>query len=134
MNEREQWLSNLKVGDEVALASDPWSGQGKSYSLYTVQYITTSRNRFDLAEKGGERGISVNKHGLIPPPPRSYRSGDEMVPVTQEILNAIEHEKACARAVMLLSQLRQRVNWRKLSVSQIDTLSATLEGVLASGT
>jgi hypothetical protein len=75
---REEWVSNLKVGDEVALYSSGWGG---SWSIAVIEKITPT-GRFNLSG-----GSVANKDGSI------RGSYNDIQPVTHEIRERIFERK-----------------------------------------
>lgn len=82
--EKQEWLDNLKEGDEVAIAI--WSYSTTNYSLSTVEKITPTgiikTRQYTFNQKGIERGGNSTWGGK-----------KQLVEVTKEIKDKIETEK-----------------------------------------
>lgn len=109
--EMEEWLVNLKVGDEVAIKSG-YYGEYR-YRIGVIEKITPTRQiklvGSNIRYKNGEM---IGKKGVF-----DYR--DNLVPISEEIKNILLKEK-------LVSKI-SKVKFNEFSTEKLQKVLAILE-------
>lgn len=104
MPNRKGWLDGLSVGDTVAYLTCHGD-----YSLARVLSITPSRTKFEVGIDG-KWSRSMNRHGRTKPA-SCYSTGDEIVPMTTDILERILRDGLVEKVA--------KSDWRKLSTGAL---------------
>lgn len=127
MNEREEWLKLLKVGDRVAIESGT---ADRNFSIGVVTKITPSRNKFEVKYRWGT--LVCNKYGAVPrgKGDRSFFYPPSIEPLTSEIIAGIKHLNALGELRKLIDRLEPIVRRDQLSNEQIALLTTALQSIL----
>lgn len=111
MVDRNEWLKNLKEGDEVALdvrRLPDWTNRF-GYKLFRVIKITPKKTRFDIALMS--ESYSLNARGEVQSGSTYNRFYHKMVPVTAEVMASIQADtlaiKVDNRRYRLTNKLEQ---------------------------
>lgn len=105
-SKREEWVSNLQVGDEVAYLHSGW---GSSWEIYKVEKVTPSGRR------NLNYGMVVNSDGTI-----RGKSFEVIHPVTDKIRASVWRQ-------MAKRKLRNELKIEDLSDNNLNRLLAILK-------
>lgn len=111
-DEYKNWLSELKVGDKVAIHNGNSWGIGR-YSIYTITKITPTR-RFKTSDHSEWNSDGTNRGGS---------SLDRIQPVTEEIAAYVKKRNTTMRIRKKLDSL----DLEKLSIEQLNEIEELLD-------